>query len=337
MKRSFATQAWVLWLVVIALITLLTSNPFYLLIMLLAARIVQATCVVPATGLRLNFWRLALIILMASVLFNMLLVHIGQTVLFTLPDTWWVIGGPITLEAAFYGFINGLTLITLLAIFLAFNAVVPVSELIRLTPRAMANIGMVVMIAVTYVPETLSQLQRIREAQAIRGHRLRGLRDWQPVVIPLLVGGLERAMSLAETMVSRGYGATADVRHPIRLQTALLVGLLLTFGGWLLTFWIDRIGWILMLIGIVLVVGLILWLGRQVAHTRYRRRSWNLWDWTLAISAIVPLLLVFLPIPIVDRSTLFYTPYPQFNLPPFDVWLGLGLTSLATPAILVEL
>ena len=47
--------------------------------------------------------------------------------------------------------------------------------------------------AITYVPETARHFQRIREAQAIRGHRLRGLRDWRPIVIPLLVGGLERA------------------------------------------------------------------------------------------------------------------------------------------------
>jgi energy-coupling factor transport system permease protein len=75
----------------------------------------------------------------------------------TLPENWWVIGGSLTLEAAVYGVISGLTLVTLLALFLAFNSAVPASELIRLTPRAFANIGLVVMIAVTYVPETMDR------------------------------------------------------------------------------------------------------------------------------------------------------------------------------------
>ena len=35
---------------------------------------------------------------------------------------------------------------------------------------------------------------RIREAQAVRGHRVQGIRDWLPIVVPLLVSGLERAM-----------------------------------------------------------------------------------------------------------------------------------------------
>jgi energy-coupling factor transport system permease protein len=320
-----------------ATFTLLMRNPLYILILLLVARVVQAACALPGVGVKLRFWRIALIIISLSILFNIFLVHTGETVIMTLPENWWVIGGLLTLEAAIYGVISGLTLVTLLAVFLAFNSVVPASELIRLTPRALANIGLIVMIAVTYVPETMDQLQRIRDAQAIRGHRLRGLRDWQPIVIPLLIGGLERAMSLAETMVARGYGATTNVRHSAALQLGLLAALLLTLGGWMLTFWIGRFGWVLVLAGIGLVIGISGWLGKQVTHTRYRSRSWNKWDWMVVFCTIVPFLIVIFPIPFMDRSTLFYTPYPQVILPSFDVLLGLALVTLVTPAILIEL
>ena len=337
MKRTFAAQAWVIWLLAMATVTLLTRNPFYILILLLVARVVQAACALPGIGVKLRFWRMALIIISLSILFNVFMVHIGETVLMTLPDNWWVIGGSLTLEAVVYGAVSGLTLVTLLAVFLAFNSVVPMSELIRLTPRALANIGLIVMIAVTYVPETMDQLQRIRDAQAIRGHRLRGLRDWQPIVIPLLIGGLERAMSLAETMVARGYGATTNLRHSTALQLGLLATLLLTLGGWMLTFWIGSFGWVLVLAGIALVGGMSGWLGKQVTHTHYRPRPWNKRDWMVVICSIVPLLFVFFPIPFVDRSTIFYTPYPEASLPSFDVLLGLALATLVTPAILVEL
>ncbi len=337
MKRTFAAQAWVIWLIAMAVITLLSRNPFYLLILLMVARLVQAACALPGSGLKLRFWRLAFVIISLSIAFNVLLVHIGETVVLTLPANWWMIGGTLTLEAAIYGMINGLTLVTLLAIFLAFNAVVPVNELIRLTPRAAANLGLVVMIAVTYVPETINQLQRIREAQALRGHRLRGLRDWQPIVIPLLIGGLERAMSLAETMVARGYGSTTNMRHSRAVQLGLLATLLLTLGGWALSFWVGRVGWALVAAGIAIMIAMSRWLGKQVNHTRYRPRSWNKWDLTLVVSTIISLALVFLPLLLLDHSALFHTPYPRAALPSFDVLIGLGLAVLAAPAVLVEL
>jgi len=335
--RSYAAQAWVFWLITIAAITLVTRNPFYMLIMLLVARIVNSACATTDTGLKIHFWRLAFLIMIGSILFNLFMVRIGQTVLFTLPQNWWLVGGAKTLEAAVYGAISGLTLVTLLAIFLAFNAAVPVNELIRLTPRAMANVGLIVLIAVTYVPETISQLQRIREAQALRGHRLRGLRDWQPILIPLLIGGLERSMGLAESMVSRGYGSTVNIRQPVRIQFGLLIGLALTFVGWILTFRSGPFGWILLIVGMALVVGLIIWSGRKVSHTRYRPTPLNNRDWLMISMTAMPLLIAFFPLPFVDKSTLFYTPYPEVTLPAFDVLLGLGLASLAAPAILLEL
>ena len=337
MTRSFAPQAWVYWLITISAITLVTRNPFYLLLLLLVARIVHLICAISGGGVKLKFWRLAGIVLIGSILFNLLMVRIGQTVLFSLPGNWWLIGGSLTLEAAVYGAISGLTLVTLLAIFLAFNSAVPISDLIRLTPRAMANIGLIILLAVTYVPETISHLQRIREAQAIRGHRLRGFRDWQPIVIPLLVGGLERSMSLAESMVSRGYGSTENVRQPARIQFFLLIGLSLTFFGWLLTFRSNFFGWVILSVGIGLVLGLIYWSSRMVSYSRYRPVPWGYKDWLLMAITTIPLILVFLPVPFIDNSTMFYTPYLRVTLPPFDILIGLGLALLVAPAILVEL
>lgn len=337
MIRSFAAQAWLFWLVSITSITLVTRNPFYILIILLVARIVNSACSLAESRVRIHFWRLAFVIVSLSILFNLLMVRVGQTVLFSLPPNWWLIGGTKTLEAAVYGAISGLTLVSLLAIFLAFNESVPVSDLVRLTPRAMANVGLIVLLAVTYVPETINQLHRIREAQALRGHRLRGLRDWQPIVIPLLIGGLERSMGVAESMVSRGYGSTSNIKQPAAIQFGLLIGLLFTFVGWLLTFRSVLTGMILVFAGTALVIGLVIWSGKDVSHTRYRPKPWKTRDWLLIVLSVIPMLLVFLPIPFVDNSTMFYTPYPKLMLPPFDVFVGLALVLLAAPAILIEL
>ena len=220
---------------------------------------------------------------------------------------------------------------------MAFNAIVAVSELIRLTPSSLSNVGLVLLIAMTYVPETRNQLQRIREAQELRGHQIHGLRDWRPIVIPLLIGGMERAINLSETMVSRGYGATSSKRQPLRTQFGLLGGLLLVFGGSILVFWFSVVGWIIIITGILIILGIFIWNGRQIQVTRYRPQTWTTRDWLLSALSFIPLTLIWVPLEIVDSTTIFYTPYPILNLPAFDVVLGLGLAVLAAPAILNEL
>lgn len=233
-------RAWILWLAAAVIITMLAGSPFYTLLILLAARVVGVVCGQNEAGLSLPLARIGVIILTVTAVFNALMVHIGQTVLFRLPPGWLWIGGPITMEAVVYGLGNGLILLALLVIFTTLNNVLSTAELVRLTPPALRDLGVVLLIALTYLPETTRQLRRIREAQAIRGHQIRGWRDWRPVLIPLLIGGLERAMGVAEAMVSRGYGATADAHQPLAHQLALVIGLLAAFAGWVLSFWL---GW----------------------------------------------------------------------------------------------
>ena len=179
MNRRPDTRVWILWVLISALLVMLGRNPLYLVILLLVSQVVGGVRGIPGQGISLPLWRLGAIILLFSTLFNALFVHVGTTVLFRLPSAWPLVGGPVTLEAAAYGAANGLMLLTLLSIFLTFNRVVPMGELVRLAPRAFYDLGVVVLVAMTYVPETTRHLQQIRDAQAIRGHEVRGLRDWR--------------------------------------------------------------------------------------------------------------------------------------------------------------
>ncbi|MCB9422454.1 MAG: energy-coupling factor transporter transmembrane protein EcfT [Ardenticatenaceae bacterium] len=333
----FDARGWMTWLLAAVVMTMLTRNPFYTLIILLVAQVVEKACALPDIGLNLPLIRIGLILLAFSTLMNVLFVHIGVTVLFRLPGSWPYIGGPLTLEAAVFGLGNGLILLTLLVIFTTFNKVVTTGELVRLSPRALRDLAVVVLIGLTYVPETMNQLRRIREAQAIRGHQIRGLGDWRPVLIPLLIGGLERAMGVAEAMVARGYGSTADVRQPLKIQLALLVGLLATFLGWVLSFWIGWPGWLVMAAGIV-AIGFLLWqLGQQTPFTRYRPDRLTGWNVGLMGTAVLAVLFFIIPIPFLNRVTLAYSPYPQLAWPGFDVFIGLCILLLIYPAVVVLL
>jgi len=330
---EFDARGWLVWLAAAATVTLAVHNPLYTLILLAATGAVGIVCAQPDTGFSLPLARIGLVILFFTTLFNALTVHVGNTVLFRLPGNWLWIGGPVTGEAAVGGVGNGLVLFTLLVVFTTLNRVVASSNLVRFAPRALRDLAVVLLIAITYAPETLAQLRRIREAQAIRGHRVRGWRDWRPVLIPLLIGGLERAMGVAEAMVARGYGATADSRQPFMTQLALLAGLAAAFAGWVISFWVGWPGWVLMGGGAA-VIGLLLrrW-GRQTPFTRYRQRPFSPRDVVLMGTAVLPLLFLVLPLPFVDKSTLSYTPYPQLTAPGFDLWLGFSILLFNFPAL----
>jgi energy-coupling factor transport system permease protein len=335
-ERFFDSRAWLIWVLAAAVMVTVARNPLYTLILLLVARLVATACGVSGSGLSLPLWRMSALILVLSTAVNVLLVNTGETVVGRLPAHWPLIGGVMTVEAAVYGLHNGLILIALLAIFLALNMLVPAGELVRLAPRAFYNLGVVLLITLTYVPETVRHLERVRQAQAIRGHRLRGLRDWRPLLMPLLIGGLERAMQLAETMVARGYGATHGQEQPARVRLALASSLLALLAGWVVALWWGWPGYLLLLAGAATLLLLLRQLGRVVPHTIYRPFHWQRQDTLVLLVAAFPFFLLLVAGPLVDRATLFYSPYPRLNWPLFDPVFGMGLALLALPALLVQ-
>src|SRR5262249_48382805 len=159
------------------------------------------------------------------------------TVLFHLPLSWPLIGGAITAEALLFGALNGLALTILFGAFAVVNRMMPLRAIIQLIPRAYYPVAIVAAIAITFVPGALQQWQQIREAQAVRGHQLRGARSWMALWLPLLTSGMERALQLAEAMTARGFAGGA-VSHGLRQQIAFVVGLAAVFTGLLLyTLW----------------------------------------------------------------------------------------------------
>jgi energy-coupling factor transport system permease protein len=272
-------------------------------------------------------------------LFNALTTHFGETVLFSLPEIIPLLGGPITVEALLYGMTNGLVLATLFAAFTVLNLAVPIRDLIRIIPRAFYPVALVLSIAVTFVPTTLRQIRQIREAQAVRGHRMKGLRDWFPLFMPLLVGGLERALQLAEAMTARGFASKSAATnegtpsHDPSAQIGSIFALLLLLAGALLhTMWGRSLwGAFLMLLGTGLLYWVLRRVGRRVQYTVYRKLPWTQRDWMVvigAVASIVPLLLL-------GENVRYYTPYPLVELPRFHPGAGITLLGLMLPALLV--
>ncbi len=342
------SAAWLAWLLTAVVALSATRNPSYLLLILASiagvARSLRLSADAPA--LPLSLARLALLIIFTSALFNLITAHFGQTVLFRLPAGIPLLGGPYTLEALVYGVINGLVLAGFLGAFTVLTMALPTHALIRLIPRAFYPIAVVISIAVAFVPATLSQFQQIREAQLVRGHRVRGLRDWLPLFMPLLVGGMERAFQLAEAMTARGFGtlgaeATSDhgrlqASSAISSRWLLVLGLVALLAGLLLRLMWGQAG--IGMAGIALGAGLIfaaLWLqGRNVKRTVYRTQRWTGRDWVVAAGVTVTFA-GYVLFPRISSVLLAYSPYPTLSLPPFDPIIALATLGLAAPAVVL--
>lgn len=344
MSGNLHPRAWLIWLAAALAALSLTRNPVYLTLIVLAVagvgQVLRQQADTPT--LPLPLLRLALLILTLSALLNAATAHVGRTVLMRLPAALPLLGGPITLEALVYGALNGLLLVGFLTAFQVLYQAVPVQALIQLLPRAFYPVAVVASIAVSFVPSTLVQFEQIREAQSMRGHQVRGLRDWLPLFLPLLVGGLERALQLAEAMTARGFGSLGAAESDAskvggdRLRMALAAGLAALLAGLLLVlFWQQRwLGWGVIVLGGGFIMLALVGQGRRVQRTVYRRGVWRRQD--SLVAGLAGLVVVAYGLP-GSRAALAYTPYPQLALPAVSALLVVTTALLAAPAALLWL
>lgn len=340
MNNSLHTWAWITWLAAGLVALSATRNPLYIALILLCLAVViftlsRRTETAPPP---VSPFKFGLIVVAMSALFNTAISHFGQTVLFYLPENIPIIGGPITAEALVYGAINGLVLTGIFWVFTALNQALPTRQLIRLIPRAFYPLAVVTSIAITFIPTTIRQQKQIREAQAIRGNRMRGFGDWIPLIIPLLVGGLERAMQLAEAMTARGFASTSSQVNDTRQRVIMAAGLVTLLVGWLVRLNRDRIllGTTMLIIGFVLIVVMLYSIGRQSPRTAYARQAWTFQDTLVVLGALIVLGSFLLPLPWIDKSTLIYPVYPTLSCPTFDPLIGLAILGLLIPAAVIH-
>jgi energy-coupling factor transport system permease protein len=340
----FHTWAWVVWLAAAAVPAFVVRNPLYLVLILGASWIVYSALgrTSPIGSSWGSFAKIGLFFLALTIPFHALSNHLGEIVLFRLPANWPIVGGSITLEAAIAGTVNGLSLLTILMVFAAFDAVVDHYQLLRATPSFLFQAGVVVSIAITFVPQMVLSAKEIRQAQRIRGHRFRGIRDLLPLVLPLLASGLERAIQLAETLEARGFaGAAAPIssRRTMLARLGTLAGLLALLVGLSLAAYLPDWktgGWALSILGAGGLLAMFRLEGRHIRRTRYRRTRWQARDTALVLGSALALAGV-VAARIASPEMLVYSPFPPYSLlPPFQPLVAAGLLLLVLPAILAQ-
>ncbi len=314
-----------------------TRNPLYLVLLLLVLNMIFMVWNEPVEGRSVAIIspiKFSLFLVISVTIFNTITSHYGETVFFTIPGNIPLISGPVTLEAVLYGFSNGLLLAGMLTAFTILNVVLPISALIRLVPRAFYPLSIVVSIAITFLPSTRRQIEQVIEAQAIRGHRTRGVGDWLPLFLPLLTGGLERSMQLAETMTARGFAGSQGA-FTAQNRFVIIGGLLLAAAGWIgsqaSAYHTLGIG---LLLGGIALIGLAIWqVGKQMPRASYKNEAWLGRDY-LSVGASLALMALWLGgLPQSIKASLTYQPYPQAAFPAFNGWVGALILVLLLPIV----
>lgn len=342
-------RVWLCWGVAATVPPLILRNPFILLEMFVIVLTVRLSCVPPLPD-RLRGWqwfvRLATFLVGIGVVFNVLTVHAGDRVLLAMPHFWPIIGGDLTLNALAYGVMSAFAVIILLLVGTTVFALLQWSEVLRIVPARLSPIAVAGSVAWAFLPQLGVAMREIREANLARGRHIHGARQLLSLLIPLLAGSLEQALTTAEALEARGFGVALATKNGgpgnaangvSRGHIALLIGLVsllvavygIAVGMVTTGLWAAGIGIGLLALGIR-------W---QPLHTmsraRYRMPHWTWRDSTTIAAAIVSLAgLIWRWIAIPEK--LRFEVYPSLAWPAVDLAAMAAIAFLIAPAVLIE-
>ncbi|MGW2960066.1 energy-coupling factor transporter transmembrane component T [Streptomyces sp. NPDC001220] len=295
--RTLHPGAWWLWALSLGVAASRTTNPLLLALLVTVTGYVVAACRSRTQGARSYsaFARLALAVLIVRLAFTVLLGSPvpGSHTLVTLPEIplpHWAqgirLGGRVSAEALVFALYDGLRIATLLICVGAANALADPARLLKSLPGALYELGVALVVALTFAPNLIADVQRLRAARRLRGRPDSGVRGLLQVGLPVLEGALERSVALAAAMDARGYGRSADVPDRVRRTTAALTlgGLLGVCAGTygLLTAEGGGYGLPLLLAGVVAALAGLRLGGRRSLRTRYRPDAWDARAWLVS-------------------------------------------------------
>lgn len=339
---SWHSVAWLSWAVAASAVVQLAPSPVYV-----ALVIGVAALVVEVHALDSPFARAFPTLITVAVVFAFVRVALTAAtthgnvgpVLFTTPDftlptilggftVGGPIGAPIVLRAAAEAFV----VVGVMAVFGAFNATVSHYELVQATPRAFYEIGLVVIVALAFVPSTITAIHTVREADRARtGGRVVRRGRLLRMLVPILESGMERAVGLAESMDARGF-ARGGPSSRDRLAGWWGLGSLLALGGGFVALVgsAETVAALLGALGIVALVGAVALASRGTRRVRYRPRRMTGGDWALVgVSALAPVTIALLDL--AGDSSLHWVATTPLAWPTFHVLPALAIALLLAP------
>ena len=156
-------------------------------------------------------------------------------------------------------------------------------------PAALYEVGVAVVVALTFAPHLLADARRVSSARRLRGHDEGRIAAFARSSGPVLDGGLERSIQLAAAMDSRGYGRSGQVTPRERRAQAGLVlagfaGVLVGLYGLFDSAAPRLLGWPMLGGGVLLAILGLRAAGRRSPRTAYRPDPWRSPEWLTAAS-----------------------------------------------------
>ncbi|WP_405809997.1 energy-coupling factor transporter transmembrane protein EcfT [Streptomyces sp. NBC_01520] len=296
-SNALPAGAWWLWALGLATAASRTTNPLLLGLLVGVAGYVVAARRTDAPWARSYgaFIKLGLFVVGVRLVFSVFLGSPvpGTHTLFTLPELPlpdWAqgvrIGGRVTAEQVVFALYDGAKLATLLICIGAANSLANPARLLKSLPGALYEVGVAVVVAMTFAPNLVADVVRLRTARRLRGRPTGGIGAVLQIGLPVLEGALERSVAVAASMDARGYGRTAEVPASVRRTTNALTlgGLLGVCAGTyaLLSAQGAVYGLPLLPAGLAAALAGLGLGGRRTVRTRYRPDRWGARAWLVA-------------------------------------------------------
>lgn len=295
--------AWWAWAAGMAVAASRTTNPLLLALLVAVTAAVVAARRPQAPWARSFgfFLRLGIAVIVIRVLVQVIFgAQIGTTVLFNLPEmglpAWLAgvrLGGAVTAEAVLMALYDGMRLAAILICFGAANALASPRRLLKAVPTALYELGVSIVVAMTFTPLLVADIGRVQQARHLRGRPTRGTRAFAAVALPVLEGALERSVCLAAAMDARGYGRRGSAtiiqqRASAALVLAAIVASVIGTYGLVSADAPAALGLPLIALGFGLAIIALISSGRHRLRTRYRPDRWWLPEWlVLGAGALV--------------------------------------------------
>lgn len=333
---------WACWSVAAAVTVELASNPVYVVLVISLSAIV-----VEVHGRNRPLARAFPILVLVGasfgavkVVLTVLTVHGAGDALATLPE-WTLpellggfsIGGTVELEVILQSAAEALVIVGIMAVFGAFNAVVSHDQLVRTLPRSFHEAGLIVTVALAFVPSTVATVRSVQESDRARtGGRIVRRGRLLRLALPILATGLEKAIDLASSMDSRGFGRDAGTRGE-RLSAGLAAGGSVALGATVVAL-IGGSGVLaiaLLVTGTSLLLGAILIGSSADNRSRYRPRRLTWTDGAVIVASVTAVIIL-----VVFRSSgvgsLSWNPAP-LRFPTVEPVTIAAISLLAAPAL----
>lgn len=350
LPRDLHPAAWWVWALGLATAASRTTNPWLLgLILVVACQVVVArrSDAPWAMSFRLYLYLGGLVIVLRVVFRFIFSGSGGPTVLISLPEiplpdfaAGINLFGDISAESLLGGFYDGLRLATILICLGAANALANPKRLLKSMPPALYEIATAIVVAITVFPQLADSIVRVNRARKLRGVSGKKRHVLKAIVIPVLEDALDRSMSLAASMDSRGYGRAGNATVRARLLTGALMiaGLLGICVGTYASLDATTPRYLatpVLLFGTLVALAGFVLAGRRVQRTRYRPDTWQSAEIVTALAGLTCAFVLLAGFGFDDTvlfPSLAMVSWPQLSLiPVFGVLCGV-LPAFVTPA-----